>query len=307
MTKLDESERGLHLSKILDRKIGKLRDWIPPKIIDTIGPFEPEVFKLFDIRRREVVDACQAKLAAYSNDQIDELVFSDPLAPNLTENEWERFMEREKKKIISSGPPWYAAGFGHSDYVADFAYWSQCKYFSHHEALFLSLGVEPKHFTENQIDAMKEQVDQGAAFWRPLLFMLRRREQISRQFPQRGSGGKIYPKDLFSWFALVNLDVHPDFSSRYLTVLGKKFVSESLGDVAHKRPHKRELDKFAQLFTVMAIEYYGYRPRDARSPIPKEIANSAAKIGIEISDDTVRKYLRLGASFIPSDWKSTNG
>lgn len=301
MTKLDESERGLHLSKFLSKKVGKLRDWTPPETVDSIGPFEPEVFKQFDIRRREVVDACQAKLAAYSNDQIDELVFSNPLDPNQVKREWERFMERETKEVSSSEPPWYAAGFGHPDYTADFAYWSQCKYFSHHEALFLSLGVEPKHFTEKQIDKMNERVNQGANLWRPLHYMLRRREQIRRQFPHFGAGGQTFPKDLFSWFALVNLDVHPDFASRYFTASSEQLATEPQIDAVAKRPHKRELDTVAQLFTVMAIEYYGYSPDEARSPTPKEIADAAAKNGIQISDDTVRKYLRLGASFIPSD------
>ena len=302
MTKLNESERGLHLSNILDKKLGKLRDWTAPKIMNSTGPFNPEIFDQFDTRRREVVEACEAKLAAYSNDQIDELVFSDPISPNRIERDWKNFMRAEIDKLGKSEPPWYAAGFGHPDYIADFSYWAQTSYFSDHEALFLSLGVEPKHFDENQVEKISQRVARGDNLWPTLHYMLRRREQMSRQFPRYSTHGQISPKELFRWFALVELEVHPLFTSRYPIASNEQLQDKSQEDLPPKRPHKRELDTIAQLFTVMAIECYGYRPDEARSPTPREIVDSAAKIGVQISDDTVRKYLRLGASFIPPDW-----
>lgn len=69
------------------------------------------------------------------------------------------------------------------------------------------------------------------------------------------------------------------------------------------KPDRREIDSVAQLFTAMAIDYLGYRPSDARSSIPKEIAELAASMGMTISDDTVRKYLKLGAKFIDPAWE----
>ena len=59
----------------------------------------------------------------------------------------------------------------------------------------------------------------------------------------------------------------------------------------------------AQLFTAMAIDQLGYNPRDSRGPIPKEIAEIIAEMGLAVSDDTVRKYLRIGSRQIPSEWK----
>ena len=73
-----------------------------------------------------------------------------------------------------------------------------------------------------------------------------------------------------------------------------------------KRPDKREVDKIAQILTAIAISELGYRPGAKRSPIPKEIADSAANMGLEISDDTIRKYLKIGASFLPDDWETDN-
>lgn len=55
----------------------------------------------------------------------------------------------------------------------------------------------------------------------------------------------------------------------------------------------------------MTIEYLGYRPGQARSPIPKEIAELAASMGLSLSTDTILKYLRIGAKFLPKDWVPT--
>lgn len=301
MTQIDQSDRNLHTARLLKKKLGNLLSWTPPQIIKSVGPFQPEIFEEKHGRIEEVIEACQEKLAAYSDDQFNELVSSDPLIPNHFERDWERFKEAEIKKMTQSEPAWYAAGFGHPDYAADFEYWSQSPYYTNHEALLLSLGVEPKHFTEQQLDIMEAKVQKGSELWSTLHYMLRRRQQFSRKFPKHFESGRIRPQDLFTWFALVNLDVPKEFTSCYATDPGNQPHGEA--ELPTKRPHKRELDTVAQLFTVMAIEYFGYRPQDARSPTSKEITDAAAKAGIEISDDTVRKYLRLGASFIPSDWK----
>jgi hypothetical protein len=68
-------------------------------------------------------------------------------------------------------------------------------------------------------------------------------------------------------------------------------------------PDKREIDKIAQLFTAIAIDAYGFRPDQKRSPIPKEITDIAARLGLSVTADTVRKYLKRGASFLPPDWR----
>ncbi|PSL20515.1 hypothetical protein [Shimia abyssi] len=301
MTPSDQIDRKTHSERLLKEKLGNLPDWKIPIVIKTVGPFEPENFEVIFRRRNEVVEACRQKLADYTDQQFIELVSSDPLAPNTIEEDWKRFKESQIIKMTHADPAWYAGGFGHPDYIADFEYWSQSPFYTNHEALLLSLGVEPKHFTELQLDKMRDRANKGIDLWPSLQFMLRRREQFDRQFPRRIKNGRINPKDLFAWFDLIGLDVPTAFTSKYVQP-----VKDQHGDPVEplaKKPHKRELDTIVQLFTVMAIEYYGYRPSDARSPTPKEIVDAAAKIGISIGDDTVRKYLRLGASFIPEDWE----
>ncbi len=54
---------------------------------------------------------------------------------------------------------------------------------------------------------------------------------------------------------------------------------------------QKEPSSLLKMIIGMAIEGYGYKPSDAKSPIPKQIADDCAKHGVGVSDDTVRKYL----------------
>ena len=94
---------------------------------------------------------------------------------------------------------------------------------------------------------------------------------------------------------------HPKF----LELLRGYWQSEEKQEAATvlAKPDKREIDSIAQLFTAIAIDCLGDNPRSVRSPIPKEIADLASQLGMSITDDTVRKYLKLGGSFIAEGWE----
>tara|TARA_R110000787_G_scaffold220284_2_gene329048 strand:+ start:1418 stop:2317 length:900 start_codon:yes stop_codon:yes gene_type:complete len=54
----------------------------------------------------------------------------------------------------------------------------------------------------------------------------------------------------------------------------------------------RERSSLLKLIIAMATDGYGYKPSDAKSPIPRELAEIVRSKQMEISDDTVRKYLK---------------
>lgn len=54
-----------------------------------------------------------------------------------------------------------------------------------------------------------------------------------------------------------------------------------------------ERNTLLKLVIGMAINGYGYVPATSRSTAPKEIADDLAALGMPITDDTVRKYLKL--------------
>lgn len=172
------------------------------------------------------------------------------------------------------------------------------------EALLLSVGVEPKHFAESSLSVAKKAMSR-----KPLLkaveFLVRRHEQFQRKFPSGGYGPlRVSPQFLLGWFDEIALAVHPSFvdALRKREERKKSAVASPRGEATLK-PDRREVEKMAQLFTAMAVDYLGYDPKASRSPIPKEIGSIAASMGLEISDDTIRKYLKLGAKHIPDDWQ----
>ena len=284
--------------ELLRAKFGRYLDWRVPLIENTVGPFDPSVFDRFDARRRSLVDSAVSKLLSYTEEEIEVLA-----APGRRDAppkvDWGNFLDHNLYRLKESEPPWYAGGFGHPDHVADFEHWCKMPRFTVEEAVYLSIGIEPGHLAE-KFDRRGRNRDERATAWPTLIFLFRRHEQLNRQFDSQGHGWHVQPLDFLDWARSVEFQAHPEF----LRLLERYHCRPKAPAAAPSRPpDKRAIDTIAQLFTAMAIDSRGYRPGDARSPIPREIADLAASMGLEISDDTVRKYLKIGASFIPEDWK----
>ena len=63
----------------------------------------------------------------------------------------------------------------------------------------------------------------------------------------------------------------------------------------------RQREELLKLIIVMAIDGYGYRPTSlVPSNIPQEIKSDLRKLGMFISIDDVRKYLKEGTKLLPS-------
>ena len=60
----------------------------------------------------------------------------------------------------------------------------------------------------------------------------------------------------------------------------------------------KERDTLLRLVIGMAIDGYGHDPKASRSNTPKELADIMVEQGMSISDDTVRKYLKLAADTV---------
>lgn len=222
---------------------------------------------------------------------------------------WNDFLRVEISKLQRQKPSWFWGGFGHPDYIADFEYWGQMEDYSLHEALLLSIGIEPKHFKEDWVWDAKKTMERERLI-ASVEFLVKRHEQFFRKYPRVSSGlAHARPDFLWHWFREVGMAIHEGFRAalqRRVVPRESKVVqsTETSSPVSRSdKPDPREIDKIAQLFAAMAIDQLGYQPDAARSPVPKEIADLAASMGLSISDDTVRKYLRRGAAFIPEDWK----
>lgn len=87
-------------------------------------------------------------------------------------------------------------------------------------------------------------------------------------------------EDVIRWLAVVGL------RSRYRFAAGGQ-VNEVKASLS-----TTERNTLLKMVIGMAIKGYGYDPNAPRSEIPKVIADDLSGLGIDITDDTVRKWLR---------------
>lgn len=59
-----------------------------------------------------------------------------------------------------------------------------------------------------------------------------------------------------------------------------------------------ERDSLLKLVIGMAIDGYGFDPSAAKSPIPKQISDALQSRGLQLTDDTVRKWLKEAAETV---------
>lgn len=284
--------------RLLVNKLGDLLSWKKPELTSSIGPTDLGVFDQFDLQRRELISTCVEKLISITDDEIGSMI--DGGNSTSDAQAWRKFLLDDVEALRRRTPPWHAGGFGHPDHRADFSYWTKMPKFDLGELTCLSVGISPTEFSWEQLFKMTKSRER--AQFRPAVdFLVKRFEQLLRKFGLHGPDSSVRPADFIEWATQFEFEVDPGFWEP----LKRFHVPKKAPEVAAGRavkPDKREVDSIAQLFTAMAIEQFGYDPRQARSPITKEIGDLAAGMGMSISDDTILKYLRIGASFIPETW-----
>lgn len=301
---LDADRMGL-----LEEKLGKWLSWNRPEIVQTIGPFEPEVWDRFGEVHRSVVDRCVDWLRSSSDERIAIVLRNRSIRPpgigqrdqrDQEAREWFSLCAEELADLNRTLPPWYAGGFGHPDHVADFEYWSRMPLHSVSELTCLSVGIEPAEYPNKKLMDLCQSNDRPK-FWSPQQFLLLRYEQLKRKFDRYNHNGTVLPRDFIDWAEQFEFEVHPGFFAPLKRLHLREDSAASA--ISERKQDKREVDSVAQLLTALAIDQLGYVPGQARSPIPKEIGEMVASLGMTITEETIRKYLRIGAGFISPDWK----
>ncbi len=202
-------------------------------------------------------------------------------------------------------PLWYGAPFNLENELADFDYWSKAAFLDLDEALFLSVGLEPK---PKFLEALKPDTSKRANADPIVEFMQARKELFRREFnPYRGSTTHKASSYL-DWIKSVELKVHPAFLRMLEKMVQRTVVADpkpktELTSDSLEMFDPREKLSLAKLIVVIAIREYGYDPTSKKSPIPREIENIAAELGLTLSNETIRKYLQLGSRELPKGWK----
>ncbi len=242
--------------------------------------------------------------------QLDEAELLDVFDPsgNPTVEKWETWLKAARSEFAQKfrpNLPWYHSLLGEGRLLADVNYWSKAAYLTLDEMLWLSVGFQPDDtFTKTILDTRSG----GLRNNDEADFMRRRKELFVRAFglsrhSDRHTGDKIQ-----AWVDRSGLEIHNSFKAIILgmtTSDGSAAATPgSLSEVTASTDSvdRREMTALAKIFTVIAITEYGYDPTARRGPIPKEIQGYADRLGIQISQDSIRKYLQMGARHLPNDW-----
>ena len=295
MSLFDRNQVTGEFESILRSKIGRYYDWDKPSVEKTIGPFDPTAFDQFERKRDTIIEACFSVLKDASFDELKAIRETSIRDETGVRDAWRKTFSDDIRNLSKIKPHWAGGGFGHPNYVADFDYWGRMPRFTQIEAVAISIGVEPKHLEiiATEDEALLTNIAPALGFAK------RRAEQFRRQFYLWKSESTVDAKELLSWIISVDFDVHP----KSFEVLQRFHGERSPTQNSRKRPDKRELDTVASLFTAMAFEQFGYDPNAKRSTTVKDIQELAASLGISMSDDMIRHYLRHGSNFISEDWE----
>ena len=166
------------------------------------------------------------------------------------------------------------------------------------EALCIIIGVEPKHFPRKEIEKL---ISDGGNLHPVQQYLVRQFELVRRKFDPQGFDWSVNPIKLRKWVLEAGVSTHPQF----LDYIGAADHDHSAAkkDGAAEKIDKREKIALAKLVAALAIDGYGYNPGSIRSPIPKEIEGICDKLGLGLTSETIRKYLRLGATHLPDGWR----
>ena len=96
------------------------------------------------------------------------------------------------------------------------------------------------------------------------------------------------PHVYFQWAAQKEIDI------RWLsTARDAGYFRIPSADIPQEKPLAvRERNTLLKLVLGMAIKGYAFDTSSSKSSIPKEISDDLVRLGMDVSDDTVRKYLK---------------
>lgn len=292
---LTKSERAQVIDKALAAKFGKWQTWEKPIIGHSIGPCNPDAFDEFEGRLSALRQQARLELEALGDNELQELQELSSASKRLVE--WFRGLaQSEINQLKLHEPVWLAAGFGHPAARANFKHWAQVADYSLHEALMLSVGVEPELLPEHLVEPPRK--GQGTQSNPQINFLRKRRTVLKGHFPHSswdGTSLSVSPGWLKDLIDRIELEVHPEF----LAQLSRR-VARDRGEAIEK-PRQlldSELSSLLKLVAGMAIEQYGYDPESSRNDAVPNIADDLDRLGIGLDLKTIRKWLKEASAMV---------
>ncbi|MEP2920941.1 MAG: hypothetical protein ABJP06_09440 [Sulfitobacter sp.] len=292
----DKLTKNYILGAILRRRHGSLLQWQPPEIFEGVGPSFPNVFNEFNAYVQAAIETSRETMAEATLDELlaayDHAGFPRTEAAQLRET----ILDGEESKLRQSEPAWFAGGFNVVGREADYKYWLIMKNWSLYEAVALSIGFEPAG------DILEDNLGKGCQsqvvdFYQKRLTLL----QDNFDWDEGSPSDKRPSIEVAQWMVKVDLEI-PAKLREHVTYLSKTPDKQSNSkSKVRESIDPRERKTMLRLIIGLAKGGYSYDEKAARSSVPKEIANDLDLEGINLEQDTIRKYLREGAELLKND------
>jgi len=307
----DEEKRDL-IKRIIVGALGNLALWRKPVSRLSVGPAFPEVYDRFEQELSQMRTAMERRLALWSVRELSDVV-PESEAPKLNplydpDGRLGR-LALDLRRLKSRTPQDFVGGWSVAGKEIDLPYWSAFTSVSLEDAVFLSVGREPSKASYDAVCKAYGHSDEENAL---LYFLEDRRELIANAMgcDPEDARAKVLLMAFFDWVEDTRLPIDPAFH----TALRSRFRPEPLGtDAGSNLPaivdhptytsiDARERSSLHKIIITMAIDFYGYDPIALRSPIPKQIGDMAAELGLEVTVETIRKHLKQGGKLLPEGW-----
>jgi hypothetical protein len=290
---------------LLTQAFPDLWGWERPTLNEAIGPNNLDDVEAFERKRTSFMAAAKQALASKSEDDIaaarqdeaDLIRGARSIIRDLLGDDIMRTMPRI--------PPPLAYGFGHPSFATDFIYWSQMSELRLHEAVMVSVGVDPEAIDEDRVRKWEKERDKAgreAGYFRAVEFLLRRRKLMYRAFPSWIEGPTpANTKRLYEWMRSVELELQPGFAA----ALARRFADKpkpTSPETSAKALSAQERSTLLKLIAAMACEQYGYDPRGDRSDVAPNIQKDLELVGLTMDAKTIRKWLREAAQQVEASY-----
>lgn len=205
---------------------------------------------------------------------------------------------------------------------ADFSYWSRSPKWSVTEAISLALGADPdsaKYYVRTSYDPSRRRSNNKPPF---SMAFEKMRHLVEQNFMSAVDDSMVKAGEYVEWLAQMKLPLpqglraamdmyaQPRIDWRALAANAQTDIAEKGARIAKLETaiadnalvgssNTKERESLLKLVIGMAVKGYSYDPKAGRSETAKEISDDLLLLGISLSDDTVRKYLKMAADLLP--------
>ena len=303
MTALGKDERQKVIEAAMERKFGKLLNWMRPEMLHQFGPNNLDDVDFFEKRLRETKDKVRNELESWPDAVIQSMADDLSEPTRIEKSDWSALAAKEINQLHRVQLPPIAFGFGHPYFATDFDYWGTMPELSLHEVSALSVGADPEAITDDDVAMLTKRQKKGVKLWSAHVCLLRYREFFRRHFHSTGWG---YPpqsvKNIKRWIDEVSFEVHPLFYERLDERFPKTLPARE--PIRKVELGKQERETLLKIIAAMACEQYGYDPRSERGEAPSRIRDDIEQIGQSMDPKTIRKWLKEASALVHKDYWS---